>query len=189
MNAVRRYGMLDSAAEPVFDHVTTLAARLLEVPVALISFVDHDRIYFLSHHGLDFDQIDREDGLCGIAMRQTEPWVVEDATTDHRTHDNPWVTGPFAMRFYASVALRTHDGYALGTLSILDYKTRTLTETEVATMVDLAALVIDELELRLEATRLRSELQGSGMTAEPIAVPIPVSAAQRSTIPSLPEAV
>jgi serine/threonine protein kinase len=182
MNAVRRYGMLDTPTDPVFDHVTTLAARLLEVPVALISFVDHHRIYFLSHHGLDFDEIDRDDGLCGIAMREAEPWVVENASTDVRTADNPWVTGEFGMRFYASVALRAPDGFALGTLSILDFEPRTLTETEVATLVDLAALVIDELELRLEASRLRSELHGS--------VPLPVSAVQRtSTLPSLPEAV
>ncbi len=89
------------------------------------------------------------------------------------------------MRFYASVALRTPDGYSLGTLSILDFEPRTLTETEIATLVDLAALVIDELELRLEASRLRSELHGS--------VPLPVPAIQAvqrtTTLPSLPEAV
>ena len=185
MNAVRRYGMLDTPTDPVFDHVTALAARLLEVPVALISFVDHHRIYFLSHHGLDFDEIDRDDGLCGIAMSQSEPWVVENATTDPRTAGNPWVTGEFAMRFYASVALRAPDGYSLGTLSILDFEPRTLTETEIATLVDLAALVIDELELRLEASRLRSELHGS------VPQPVPaIQAVQRTTtLPSLPEAV
>jgi hypothetical protein len=161
MNAVRRYGMLDSATDPVFDHVTTLAARLLDVPVALISFVDHDRIYFLSHYGLDFDEIDRDDGLCGIAMKEEEPWIVEDATVDARTATNPWVTGPFGMQFYASVALRSPDGYALGTFSILGFEPRKVTDAEVATLSDLAALVIDELELRLEASRLRGELHGS----------------------------
>jgi len=181
MNAVRSYGMLDTPTDPVFDHVTNLAARLLSVPVALISFVDHDRIYFLSHHGLDFDQVDRDDGLCEIAMRQSEPWVVEDARTDPRTAANSWVTGEFGMRFYSSVALRAPGGYSLGTLSILDFVPRTMSETEVATLVDLATLVIDELELRLEASRLRSELHGS--------VPPPVPAVQRSTMPSLPEAV
>ena len=187
MNAVRRYGMRDSPADPVFDHVTSLASRLLDVPVALISFVDHDRIYFLSHHGLDFDQIDRDDGLCGVAMSQQEPWVVPNALEDPRTFDNPWVIGTFGMRFYASVALRTHDGYSLGTLSVLDFTPRTVSESEVAALVDLAALVIDELELRLEAGRLRSELRGSGTTAE--SVPLPVPAVPRTTIPPLSEAV
>jgi GAF domain-containing protein len=65
------------------------------------------------------------------------------------------------MQFYASVALRSPDGYALGTFSVLGFEPRKVTDAEVATLSDLAALVIDELELRLEAKRLRGELQGS----------------------------
>ena len=102
-----------------------------------------------------------DDGLCGIAMKESEPWIVEDATVDPRTADNPWVTGEFGMRFYASVALRSPDGFALGTFSVLGFEPRRVTDAEVATLSDLAALGIDELELRLEAERLRGELHGS----------------------------
>ena len=100
MNAVHRYDVLDIPREASFDRITALAARLLDAPVALISVVDHDRIFFLSHHGLDFDEIDRNDSLCAIAMAEAEPWIIRDAVDDDRSASSSWVTGDFGMRFY-----------------------------------------------------------------------------------------
>jgi sigma-B regulation protein RsbU (phosphoserine phosphatase) len=154
--AVRRYDVLDTPPDGAFERITALAARLLNVPISIVSIVDTDRIWFKSHHGLDVEQIDREPGLCASAILQDEPWLVTDAKTDPRTLANPLVAGAFGLRFYAGVPLRTHDGYNLGTLCVIDNEPREISDAHVANLSDLAALVIDELELRRSARTMVS---------------------------------
>jgi two-component sensor histidine kinase len=149
--AVRRYDILYTSAEEAFDRITALAARLLGTPVAIMSVVDENRIWFKSHHGLDVDQVARDPGLCASCILQEGPWVVSDARKDPRTLANPLVAGEFGAQFYLGTPLRTPDGFNLGALCVLDFRPRTPTEAEVATLSDLAALVMDELELRRSA--------------------------------------
>ena len=151
--AVRRYEILDTPPDGAFDRITALAARLFGVPIAIVSIVDHDRIWFKSHHGLDVDQIDRAPGLCASAILQPEPWVISDAPHDPRALANPLVASEFGLKFYAGIPLRTADGYNLGTLCILDFKARELSAEDTATLEDLAAMVMSELELRLASRR------------------------------------
>jgi GAF domain-containing protein len=147
--AVRRYDVLDTPPDGSFDRITALAARFFDVPISIISIVDHDRIWFKSHHGVDATEIGRDPGLCASAICQVEPWLVTDAQVDLRTIDNPLVAGELGLRFYLGVPLTTNDGFNLGTLNVIDVKPRQVTEAEMATLRDLAAVVIDELELRL----------------------------------------
>lgn len=148
--AVRRYAVLDTPPDGAFDRITRLASVVLEMPIAIVSIVDHDRIWFKSAEGLDgVEQIDRDPGLCASAILGHEPWVIEDAEVDPRAIANPLVAGEFGLRFYAGSPLKTHDGYNLGTLCVIDKKPRALTPEQLALLDDLAALVIDELELRL----------------------------------------
>jgi sigma-B regulation protein RsbU (phosphoserine phosphatase) len=179
MAAVSRYDVLDTPPDGAFDRITTLAARLLRVPISIVSIVDTDRIWFKSRHGVDTEQIDREPGLCASAILQDMPWLVLDAATDPRTMANPLVTGAMGLRFYAGIPLTTHDGHNLGTLCVIDQQPRELTEDELATLEDLAALVMHELELRLAArtaVQLESYLRA---TAEEVA-----STLQESLLPS-----
>ncbi|HYO30554.1 MAG TPA: GAF domain-containing SpoIIE family protein phosphatase, partial [Thermomicrobiales bacterium] len=176
--AVHRYDVLDTPPDGAFDRITALAARLLKVPVAIVSIVDADRIWFKSHHGLDVDQIDREPGLCASAILHDGPWLVNDARVDARTLANPLVAGEMGVGFYAGVPLTTHDGYSLGTLCVLDLQPRQLSDEEVATLSDLAALVMDELELRLSARRSVSLEAQLRQSAEDIA-----SVLQESLLP------
>jgi sigma-B regulation protein RsbU (phosphoserine phosphatase) len=157
---VRRYDVLDTPPDGAFERITALAARLMGVPIAIVSIVDTERIWFKSHHGLDVTEIDREPGLCASAILQDGPWLVTDAEVDPRTLANPLVAGDFGLRFYAGVPLTTHDGYNLGTLCVIDRRRRHVTDEEVATLRDLATLVMDELELRLSAR------QAVGLEAE-----------------------
>jgi len=150
MAAVARLQILDTPPDGTFDRIAALAARIFGAPIAIVSIVDHDRIWFKSHPGLDLDQIPRDPGLCSSAIMQDGPWVVEDARADPRAMTNPLVAGGFGLQFYAGVPLRTRDGFNLGTLCVLDFTPRTVTDTEMATLQDLAALVMNELELRLE---------------------------------------
>lgn len=154
MAALRRYEILDTPPDGCFDRITALVADLLEVPIAIVSLVDTDRIWFKSSHGLDAQQVTRELGLCASAILQDDPYVIEDAASDPRSLANPLVAGALGFRFYAGVPLRTHDGYNLGVLTAIDRKPRTLTHRERRILNDLARVVMDEMELRLAARRV-----------------------------------
>lgn len=152
--AVRRYDILDTSPDEAFDRVAAIAARLFHVPIAIISIVDRDRIWFKSHHGLDLEQIGRDPGLCASVILQNDVYSVLDASIDPRTLANPLVAGEFGLRFYAAAPLRTTDGFNLGTICVIDFQPRpALSEIEKATLQDLAAIVMDELELRLAARK------------------------------------
>src|SRR5690348_9990287 len=87
--ALRRYDILDTPPDGSFDHVAQVAARLFDVPIAIISLVDNDRIWFKAKHGIDVEQIDRDPGLCASAILQSEPYLLTDASRDPRSLANP----------------------------------------------------------------------------------------------------
>lgn len=154
LEALRRFDVLDTPRDGAFDRITRLASEMLEMPISIVSLVDHDRIWFKSAHGLEgVDQIDRVPGLCASAILGDEIWEIKDAKVDPRALANPLVAGEFGLRFYAGSPLRTGDGYNLGTLCVIDKQPRALTEKQARILDDLAALVVDELELRLAARR------------------------------------
>lgn len=152
--AVRRYQILDTPPDGAFDRLTRIASLVLDVPIAIVSIVDSDRIWFKSATGLDGgEQIDRVPGLCASAILSDEVYVVTDAKLDPRTLANPLVAGEFGLRFYAAAPLHTADGFNLGTMCVIDREPRELTAEQQRVLEDLAAIVVDELELRLAARR------------------------------------
>ena len=157
--ALHRYNVLDTPAEGTFDRITALVARLLDVPIALVTFVDEDRQWFKSCTGLDESETPREVAFCNYNIRDTGVMVVEDATADPRFADNPFVTGPPHIRFYAGAPLVTSDGHALGSLCVIDTEPRTLSEADRKTLRDLAAIVVDELEMRSRHARRREVVE------------------------------
>jgi two-component sensor histidine kinase len=159
MLAVRRYDILDTPPDGAFDRITALAARRFDVPIAIISVVDTDRIWFKSHHGLPVEQIDREPGLCASAILTPNPHILEDASKDVRSLANPLVAGDFGLRFYAGVPLRTSDGYNLGTLCVIDKQARPIDQGQIDDLTDLASIVMDQLELRLSARNAVAKAQ------------------------------
>src|SRR6185503_18365064 len=148
MAGVRRHDVLDPPPDRAFDAITAIAARLLDVPVAVLSVVDEDRIWCKSRHGIDLHDVGRDPGLA-TAILQQAPWVVTDAQKDAGVLADPRATGELGFRFYAGVPLTMADGRNLGALCVMDEQPRRITEAEVATLVDLAAVVVDELELRV----------------------------------------
>jgi GAF domain-containing protein len=149
IEALRRYNILDTPPDGSFDRITKLAASLFNVPIAIISLVDTDRIWFKSAFGLNVNQINRDPGLCASAILSSDVYTVDDAASDPRTLANPLVAGEFGLRFYAAAPLQTDHQYNLGTLCIIDRTPRTLTKKEQDTLKELAAIVMDEMELRL----------------------------------------
>lgn len=149
IKALKRYAILDTPPDGSFDRLTRLAASLLKVPIAIVSLVDTDRIWFKSKYGVDVQQIDREEGLCASAIWSDEFYQVEDATADPRTSNHPLVAGALGLRFYAAAPLRTKDGFNLGTFCVMDKETRILNEEEAQVLKDLRDIVMDQIELRL----------------------------------------
>ena len=152
LEAVDRCGLLDSGVEERFDRLVGLAATMLEAPIALISAVGAERQWFKATVGLDLAGTAREISFCHWALEETEPgpFVVCDTHHDRRFSDNPLVTGELGIRFYAGQVIRDRDGHGLGTLCVLDRAPRTLSDSQRRTLVQLAALVEDEVQRRDE---------------------------------------
>lgn len=159
MSAVKRYDILDTPPDGAFDRVTAMAARRFDVPISIISIVDHDRIWFKSHHGLDAKQIGRDPGLCASAILAEMPYILVNAAIDPRSLANPLVAGDFGLRFYAGVPLRTHDGFNLGTLCVIDKEPRPVDQRQIDDLRDLASVVMDQMELRLSARQAIGQAQ------------------------------
>lgn len=151
VRALKRYNILDTPPDGSFDRITRLAALLFNTPISIVSLVDTDRIWFKSRYGLDIHQIERTPGLCASAILSDDLHQVEDAYKDPRTLSNPLVAGMLRLRFYASVPLKNKDGYNLGTLCIMDKEPRVLSKLEEKILKELGLIVMDEIELRLEA--------------------------------------
>ncbi|GAB3197737.1 GAF domain-containing protein [Pontibacter aydingkolensis] len=158
ISALHRYQILDTPPDGSFDRITALAAKMFNMPIALITLVDHDRIWFKSKSGLEgVTQIDRVPGLCASAIFSKEVYLVENAIEDPRTLTNPLVCGEFGLRFYAAAPLHTHNGYNLGTLCIIDKNQRYINREQMEMLQELAGIVMDEMELRLSARNAISE--------------------------------
>ncbi|MBI2732999.1 MAG: GAF domain-containing sensor histidine kinase [Aquabacterium sp.] len=171
LDALRRYCVLDTQAEPAFDHLALVAQHLMKVPTVLVSLVDADRQWFKARLGLDATETPRDISFCGHAVYVRDMLVVPDATQDERFADNPLVTGELGLRFYAGAPLITSDGQALGTLCAIDYEPRSMpTEADLTALRHLADAVVAALELRrhgllqerqLSQTRALSRLAAS----------------------------
>lgn len=151
--AVRRYAVLDTPPDGAFDRICAVAARYFDVPFASVTIVDEERIWFKASQGLDAVEIPRLPGLCASAVLQDEPYVITNGLDDPRTAGNPLVHGELGVRFYAAAPITTREGHRLGTVNVIGTKPRVTTEPEMQTLRDLAAIVMDELELRLGALR------------------------------------
>lgn len=153
LKKVQEYHVLDTPREEAFDRITRLVSALLDVPIAAVTLIDRDRQWFKAEKGLDLAETPREQSFCAHAMQGTGPMVVNDATLDPRFASNPLVTGRPDIRFYVGVPLRAPDGTPLGALCGIDTKPRHIAPRELEILGDLANLTVEQLELRLLATR------------------------------------
>lgn len=146
---LRSYRILDSAAEQAFDRITAWAREHFGVPVALVSLVDMNRQWFKSAAGLEVAETPRDVAFCHHAILRSRPLVVEDASRDPRFRDNPLVVGEPGIRFYAGAPIITSDGFALGTVCLIDRQPRAFPLTDRLVLARLAGLALAEMEARL----------------------------------------
>jgi diguanylate cyclase (GGDEF)-like protein/PAS domain S-box-containing protein len=168
------FNILDTAPEQDFDTITWLAQSLLGCPVAFVSLVDRDRQWFKSRQGTDLEGTPRSDAFCAHTIHYEDIMVVEDATGDPRFADNPQVTGPLGVRFYAGVPLRPaslghgDDLPAIGTLCVVDVQPRSLSDHELGILRDLARVACRLLEARRNVVISQDLLREAGVRAHEI---------------------
>lgn len=145
-----RYEILNTSAEPVFDQIVETAAKVFNVPIALLSMVDLTEIFFKAKVGLEGNTFPRSTSLCTIAISNAEPMILHKGETEHCLLSNPMIAAEFGLKFYASIPLVTPNDLIIGTLSIADTKRRTFGAQELDILQDLAKVVMHTLNLRLD---------------------------------------
>lgn len=153
--ALRRLQILDTPPEERFDRITRLAARLFDVPIALVSLIDSNRQWFKSCVGMEVTEIDLSISFCAHAILNDDVFIIPDAISDPRFCDNPLVANAPFIRFYAGQPLRASDGSKVGTLCLIDQKPRSFSTADKASLRDLAIMMENELNaIELSASLL-----------------------------------
>jgi hypothetical protein len=160
--------ILETLPDLVLQRATALAARLFTAPIAIVSVVDRDRLWLKSYYGDEVEEIARQVDVAASLAPLEQPLVIEDCRTDPRAKDSALVNGPLALRFYVGVPLKRASGRTIGTLSVLGFVPGTASETDLANLEDLAALIVAQLEMRQHGLRTTGEdANTTTMTVEP----------------------
>lgn len=167
---LKRYQIAGTPSEGAFDNVAMLAAQIFGVSIALVSLVDAEKVFFKANVGMgNVKSSPRGNSLCSLAILQPTVTVFENAPEEPCLLSNPLVAGDFGLKFYAGAPLITHDGFSIGTLCVIDKKTRNFTEQDRTILQGLAKIVMDEIELRLSAKLEMEKQLLSNRTIEKVA--------------------
>jgi len=158
VSALQKYAILDSEPEQAFDDLTLLASYVCKTSMALISLIDEDRQWFKSRVGISATETSRDIAFCSTAIQQPDVFVVPDALQDERFRTNPLVVSEPNIRFYAGVPLINEDGYALGTLCVIDRTPRNLAPEQETALKALGRLVLMQMEFRRNLILLKEAL-------------------------------
>ena len=165
LSALASYEILDTVPEQAYDDLTTLAASVCKTPTALVSFVDHRRLWLKSRMGFDRGEILREISFCAHAILVPDAvFEVPDALLDQRFASNPLVTDHPRIRFYAGATLLSPAGLPLGTICVIDQVPRLLNSQEREGLASLARQVVAQLELRIELKARAVEASTDALT-------------------------
>lgn len=161
LEALKTYRILDSLPESDYDAITQLATLICQTPMALLSFVDEQREWVKANYGLAVWETERQHSFCAqTIVDPTAPLIIQDVRLDERFAQNPLVTGEPRIVFYAGVPLVDPDGYALGSLCVIDTKVRHLSDEQLAALIMLTRQVINLLVLRKTNEELKALLKG-----------------------------
>lgn len=181
ISTLQRLLIIDTPPEKRFDLLTSYATLKFNVAISVICLVDTDRQWFKSKVGLSASETAREISFCGHAILDDDCFIVEDASADERFHDNPLVTQPPSIRFYAGAPLLAPNGQRIGTFAVIDNKPHTITEAEKSLLKDLARVAMLEI-LGISATS--DFLNRRFCPVDAVAMPVPPPNA--STLPPKP---
>ena len=156
--ALQKYAILDTEPEQAFDDLTLLASFICKTPIASITLIDENRQWFKSTIGLNVSETPRDIAFCSVAIQQSDVMVVPDTLQDERFRNNPFVTAEPKIRFYAGAPLINEDGYALGTLCVVDKTPREFNDEQKQALKALSRLVLAQMEFRRNLQLLKEAL-------------------------------
>jgi hypothetical protein len=159
--ALQPYRVLGTPGQGPFNDFVSMVAKLLDVPIALVSLVRESDVVFIGNEGLPgADVVAREDSMCSVAILNDGLTVFEDVAAEPCALVNPFVAQHLNLGFYAGQALRAPNGMALGSLCIIDRRPRYLSPTEGRLLTQLALVAQDLLALQAaNAATLEPALQ------------------------------
>ena len=147
LESLRNFRILETSCEEVFDDIARLAAVICDAPVAVITFIDEQRVWFKAKVGLELDEIPRDGSFCTYAILQPDVLIVPDPLSDERFMSS-FLVKEIGIQFYAGIPLVTDDAHPVGTLAVLDRVPHLLTEEQQDSLRILARQLTHELELR-----------------------------------------
>lgn len=154
IHKLHSYDILDTPAEHTFDKIAILAAQIFDTPIAQVTFVDRERVFFKTNISpLAATEIARRDSFCSVAILNENVTLIENTLDIPELIDNPFVAMENGVRFYAGAPLRTTEGLQLGTLCVLDTQPRDVSPQQLKMLETLSSIVMDELELRLASRK------------------------------------
>jgi GAF domain-containing protein len=156
--ALNRYAILDSEPEQSFDDLVILAAHICRTPMAMLSLVDDHRQWFKSKVGVEIRETPLDTSICAHAIRQNDLFVVPDTLEDTRFQNISLVVNEPHIRFYAGAPLINEDGFALGTLCVVDREPRELDADQKEALSALGRLALRQMELRTNLQMLKDAL-------------------------------
>jgi GAF domain-containing protein len=156
--ALNRYAILDSEPEEAFDDLVLLAAHICRTPIAMLSLVDDHRQWFKSKVGVEVQETPRDISICAYAIEQNDLYIIPDTYKDPQFRENPLVVGEPRIRFYAGAPLVNEDGFALGTLCVVDREPRELDDEQKEALSALGRLALRQMELRKNLQLLKEAL-------------------------------
>jgi adenylate cyclase len=158
--AVKSYELLDTAPEIAYDEITELAAQICQCPIAVIGLIDDSRDWKKSAYGIPphLCTTPRELSICSSTICGSDLIVAPDLTRDERYRDNPAVAGEPNLRFYCGMPLINPQGYALGTLCVVDFQPRELAFEQAEAVRRLAHQVVTQFELRRSVLALERRM-------------------------------
>ena len=149
LEELETFHILDTLPESAYDSLTSIAAKICEVPICLVSLLDKNRQWFKSHYGLNSSETQKDISFCGHAINEKNDFlIVEDARKDIRFHDNPLVIDNPNVIFYAGFVLKSKNNLPLGTFCIIDDKPRKLDKRQLKSLSIIRDLVMTLMEIR-----------------------------------------
>ena len=163
LKALKEYSIFDTLPEKEYDDITQLASQICGTSISTISLIDEKRQWFKSKVGLGIDETSKEISFCGHAIMEPDKiFTVKDSRLDARFQDNPLVIGEPHVIFYTGVPLVSQDGFALGTLCVIDDQPKELNQDQLLALKALSNQVVSLFELRkskMQLERLTNDLE------------------------------